>query len=180
MNSEIRQRNNDSELSDSKGRETTGGFGFKGWLEQRFEVSRRGSSLGREIVAGITTFTTMSYVLVVHPKVLAAAGMDATQLITVTALAAAVFSVLMGLWTNYPIALAPGMGVNAFFAYQVCLGQGIPWPSALGLVFYSGLFFFVLSISGIRQKIIESFPPSLKGALTGGIGLFIAFIGLKA
>jgi adenine/guanine/hypoxanthine permease len=157
-----------------------GEFRFKEWLDKRFEISARGSSLAREIVAGITTFTTMSYVLVVHPKVLAAAGMDAAQLITVTALAAAIFSILMGLWTNYPIACAPGMGVNAFFAYQVCLGQGIPWPSALGLVFYSGLFFFALSVSGVRQKIIESFPPSLKGALTGGIGLFIAFIGLKA
>jgi adenine/guanine/hypoxanthine permease len=180
MNSETKQEGSNSELDSLEPRAKGDGFGFKRWLEGRFEVSRRGSSIGREIVAGVTTFTTMSYVLVVHPKVLAAAGMDATQLITVTALAAAIFSVLMGLWTNYPIALAPGMGVNAFFAYQVCLGQGIPWPSALGLVFYSGLFFFLLSISGIRRKIIESFPPSLKGALTGGIGLFIAFIGLKA
>ena len=133
----------------------------------------------REFLAGLTTFATMSYVLAVHPRILAATGMDFRALITVTALAAAAFSVLMALMTNYPIALAPGMGVNAFFAFQVCLGLKIPWPAALGLVFYSGLLFLALSLSGIRRKLIEAFPDPLKKAITAGIGFFIAFIGLK-
>jgi AGZA family xanthine/uracil permease-like MFS transporter len=150
-----------------------------GALERWFKFGARGSSLQREVLAGLTTFTTMAYVLVVHPQILSQTGMDFKGLITVTALAAAVFSVLMGIWTNYPIAMAPGMGINAFFAFHICIAQNIPWRSALGLVFYSGLIFFFLSVSGLRQKIIESFPNSLKGAITAGIGLFIAFLGLK-
>lgn len=149
------------------------------WLDRHFQVSARQSNFRREIFAGITTFTTMSYVLVVHPHILAATGMDLKGLITVTALAAAIFSVLMGLWSNYPIALAPGMGVNVFFAFQIVIGMQIPWQGALGLVFYSGLFFFLLSISGVRQKIMEAFPNELKAAITAGIGLFIAFVGLR-
>ncbi len=148
-------------------------------LERWFKFGARGSSLQREILAGLTTFTTMAYVLVVHPQILSQTGMDFKGLITVTALAAAIFSVLMGIWTNYPIAMAPGMGINAFFAFHICVAHNIPWRSALGLVFYSGLIFFLLSVSGLRQKIIESFPNSLKGAITAGIGLFIAFLGLK-
>jgi AGZA family xanthine/uracil permease-like MFS transporter len=148
-------------------------------LDRRFEVSARGSNFSREIFAGLTTFTTMSYILVVHPHILAAAGMDLPGLITVTALAAAIFSILMGLWSNYPIALAPGMGVNVFFAFQVVLAMHIPWPSALGLVFYSGLLFFLLSVSGLRQKILDAFPNELKAAISAGIGLFIAFVGLR-
>lgn len=150
-----------------------------GWAARffRFEVNR--TCLRTEVLAGLTTFATMSYVLAVHPRILAATGMDFRALITVTALAAAIFSVLMGLMTNYPFALAPGMGVNAFFAFQVCLGLGVPWQAALGLVFYSGLLFLILSVSGLRQKLIEAFPDPLKKAVTAGIGFFIAFIGLK-
>jgi adenine/guanine/hypoxanthine permease len=144
-----------------------------------FRLAENGSSFRTEVLAGLTTFATMSYVLAVHPRIMAATGMDFRALITVTALAAAVFSVLMGLMTNYPFALAPGMGVNAFFAFQICLGLKVPWQAALGLVFYSGVLFLILSISGIRQKLIEAFPDPLKKAITAGIGLFIAFIGLK-
>jgi AGZA family xanthine/uracil permease-like MFS transporter len=115
----------------------------------------------------------------VNPLVLAQAGMDFKELITVTAVAAALFSALMGLWSNYPLALAPGMGVNVFFAVQICKGMGIPWPAALGMVFYSGIFFFIISISGLRQKLMEAFPDELKAAITAGIGLFIAFVGLR-
>jgi AGZA family xanthine/uracil permease-like MFS transporter len=144
-----------------------------------FRIAENGSSLRTEVLAGFTTFATMSYVLAVHPRILAATGMDFRAVITVTALAAAAFTVLMGLVTNYPLALAPAMGVNAFFAYQICLGLKVPWPAALGLVFYSGILFLVLSLSGLRQKLIESFPEPLKKAIIAGIGLFIAFIGFK-
>lgn len=144
-----------------------------------FHFAEHGTNFRREVVAGLTTFATMSYVLAVHPRILATTGMDLHALITVTALAAAAFSVLMALMTNYPIALAPGMGVNAFFAFQVCLGLKVPWPAALGLVFYSGLLFLGLSLAGIRQKLIEAFPDPLRRAITAGIGFFIAFIGLK-
>ena len=155
------------------------GPGFLGWLDRRFCISERGSTLGREVIAGLAVFTTMSYVLVVNPLILSQAGMDFRGLITVTAVAAAVFSALMGLWSNYPLALAPGMGVNVFFAVQICKGMGIPWQSALGLVFYSGILFFIISVTGLRQKLMEAFPDELKAAITTGIGLFIAFVGLR-
>lgn len=150
------------------------------WLDQRFQVAARGSTLRREVIAGLATFTTMAYVLIVHPHVLAMAGMDAKGLVTVTALAAAIFSILMGIWSNYPIVLAPAIGANVFFASQICLALNIPWQAALGFVFYSGCLFFLISISGLRQKIIEAFPEELKVAITAGIGLFIAFVGLRS
>jgi AGZA family xanthine/uracil permease-like MFS transporter len=149
------------------------------WVERFFRIRERGSRPSREFVAGLTTFATMSYVLAVHPRILAATGMDFRALITVTAVAAAGFSILMGLLTNYPFATAPGMGVNAFFAFQICLGLHVPWQAALGLVFYSGIIFLVLSLSGVRRKLIEAFPDPLRKAITAGIGFFIAFIGLK-
>jgi AGZA family xanthine/uracil permease-like MFS transporter len=144
-----------------------------------FHFSERGSTLPREVLAGMTTFSTMSYVLVVHPLVLSAAGMDRGALITATALIAAIFSVIMGLRTNYPLAMAPGMGVNAYVAVQVCQGMHIPWQAALGMVFYTGLLFLFISLTGLRQKIIESFPASFKKIVGAGIGSFIAFLGLK-
>lgn len=148
-------------------------------LDRFFHFSERGSSLAIEILAGLTTFSTMSYVLVVHPLVLSAAGMDRNALITATALVAAIFSILMGLRTNYPLAMAPGMGVNAYVAVQVCQGMHIPWQAALGMVFYTGVLFFIISVTGIRQKIIESFPDNFRKTIGAGIGLFIAFLGLK-
>lgn len=148
-------------------------------LDRRFQFSARGSDLRTEILAGVTTFGTLSYVLVVHPLILSAAGMDRGALITVTALAAAIFTVIMGLRTNYPLAMAPGMGVNAFVALQVCQGMHIPWQAALGMVFYSGLIFMLVSVTGIRRTIMESFPASFKKTVGAGIGFFIAFLGLK-
>jgi AGZA family xanthine/uracil permease-like MFS transporter len=148
-------------------------------LDGFFQYSSRGSDLRTEILAGITTFSTLSYVLVVHPLILSASGMDRGALITVTALAAAIFTVIMGLRTNYPLAMAPGMGVNAFVAEQVCLGMHIPWQAALGMVFYSGILFMIVSLTGIRRRIIESFPASFKKTVGGGIGFFIAFLGLR-
>lgn len=135
--------------------------------------------MGREVQAGCTTFAAMAYILAVNPAILAAAGMPVAGLITVTAVSAAVSTLIMALFTNFPLALAPGMGINAYFAYTVCLGIGVPWPQALGLVFINGLAFLALSISGIREKIIIVIPFQLKMAITCGIGLFIAFIGLK-
>lgn len=148
-------------------------------LDHFFQVSRRGSDLRTEILAGVTTFSTLSYVLVVHPLILSAAGMDRGALITVTAVAAAIFTVIMGLRTNYPLAMAPGMGVNAFVAVQVCQGMHIPWQAALGMVFYSGIIFMLVSVTGIRRTIIDSFPPSFKKTVGAGIGFYIAFLGLR-
>jgi AGZA family xanthine/uracil permease-like MFS transporter len=149
------------------------------WLLETFQVSQRGSSLRTEFFAGLTTFSTMSYVLVVHPLVLSAAGMDRYALITATAVVSALFCAVMGLRTNYPLAMAPGMGTNAYIAVQVCQGMHIPWQAALGLVFYAGILFLIVSISGLRRSIIGAFPDSFKKAAGAGIGLFIAFVGLK-
>jgi adenine/guanine/hypoxanthine permease len=121
----------------------------------------------------------MAYILVVNPSILKAAGMPQAALVTATAVGAAVSSILMGLLANFPLALAPGMGINAFFAYTICLGMGIPWQSALGFVFVNGCLFLILSITGVREQIVNALPISLKAAISVGVGLFIAFIGLK-
>jgi adenine/guanine/hypoxanthine permease len=148
-------------------------------LDRFFHYHDRGSTFWTEILGGLATFSTLSYVLVVHPLILSEAGMDRGALISVTALAAAIFSVVMGLRTNYPLAMAPGMGVNAYIAVQVGQGMHIPWQAAIGMVFYSGLLFLLVSVTGIRRKLIESFPASFKKTVGAGIGFFIAFIGLK-
>ena len=127
----------------------------------------------------LTTFAAMAYILAVNPAILANAGMDKPALVTVTALTAALATTFMALLTNYPIALAPGMGINAFFTFTIVLGRGIPWSEALGMVFVNGVIFLVLSVTGCREKVIAALPPALKTAVTCGIGLFIAFIGLK-
>jgi len=144
-----------------------------------FQLAQHGTTVRREIIGGLTTFAAMAYILAVNPAVLAQAGMDRGALITATALASAVMTVVMALATNYPIALAPGMGLNAFFTFGICLGAKIPWPAALGLVFYSGVLFLILTLTGVRRKLIEAIPHELKMAITCGIGLLIAFIGLK-
>jgi AGZA family xanthine/uracil permease-like MFS transporter len=148
-------------------------------LNRIFQLEQHGTTVRREIIGGVTTFAAMAYILAVNPSILVASGMDKGALITATALSAALMTIVMALMTNYPIALAAGMGVNAFIAFTVCGTMGIPWPAALGLVFYSGFIFLVLSVTGIRRKLIEAIPAELKLAITCGIGLFIAFIGLK-
>jgi len=148
-------------------------------LERLFKLSQHGTTAGREVQAGCTTFAAMAYILAVNPAILAAAGMPVEGLITVTAVSAAVSTLLMACFTNFPLALAPGMGINAYFAYTVCVGLGVPWQQALGLVFINGLAFLALSLSGVREKIINVIPYPLKMAITAGIGLFIAFIGLQ-
>jgi adenine/guanine/hypoxanthine permease len=148
-------------------------------VERLFALQINRTTVLRETVAGLTTFAAMAYILAVNPSILSATGMDKGALITATAIASAVMTIIMALATNYPIALAPGMGLNAFFAFTICGAKGVPWPAALGLVFYSGLIFLALSVSGLRQKIVEAIPLDLKLAITAGIGFFIAFIGLK-
>lgn len=154
-------------------------YRFKNWLDDTFQVTARGSSMKTEFLAAVTTFATMSYVLAAHPQIMADAGMDRAAVITITALVAGLFSILMGLMSNFPMAQAPAMGCNAFFTYTVVLGMGIPWQGALGLVFWSGVFFLLLSVSGVRRLLMEAFPDALKCALTAGIGLFLLMIGLK-
>lgn len=148
-------------------------------LERLFELRAKGTTPAREMVAGFTTFAAMAYILVVNPTILAEAGMPREALVTATAVGAAVATLLMALLANLPLALAPGMGINAFFAYAVCIGMGVPWQSALALVFLNGLIFLALSLSGVREKIVKAIPLSLKAAIAAGIGLFIALIGFK-
>lgn len=148
-------------------------------LHRLFRLDQHPTTFGREIQAGCTTFAAMAYILAVNPAILANTGMDRGALVTVTAITAALATLLMALLTNYPIALAPGMGINAFFTFTICLGRGVPWSEALGMVFVNGIIFLVLSLTGVREKIIAAIPHPLKIAVTCGIGLFIAFIGLK-
>lgn len=148
-------------------------------LDRVFGFTERGSSLRQELIAGLTTFSTMSYVLIVNPQILAAGGMDRTALITATAVAVAFFSILMGLRTNYPLAMGPGLGASAYVAVQVCQGMHIPWQAALGLVFYTGVLFLIIALTGIRKRIIDAFPYFFKKIVSAGLGLFIAFLGIK-
>ena len=148
-------------------------------IERLFKLQKHGTTVKTEIVAGLTTFAAMSYILVVNPGILGLSGMPIEGLITVTALAACIGTLLMAFMTNYPIALAPGMGLNAFFAFTICMTREIPWEAALGIVFWNGVLFLILSLTGVRTKIAEAVPPSLKIGVQCGIGLFIAFIGLK-
>lgn len=130
-------------------------------------------------MAGLTTFAAMAYILAVNPDILKNAGMPEPALVTATALSAAIATVIMALLTNFPLAMAPGMGINAFFAFSICIGMGVPWQSALGLVFLNGCIFLLLSVTGVREKILNAIPFSLKIAVSAGVGLFIAFIGLQ-
>ncbi len=164
-------------------------------LQRIFKLSEHRTTVSRELFAGLATFAAMAYILAVNPSILmnglgadSAIGSDPTTaafiatkgaLVTVTAITAAVSTILMALMTNYPIALAPGMGINAFFAFSICLGAGVRWQEALGMVFLNGCIFLLLSLTGVREKIVKCIPYPLKIAITCGIGIFIAFIGLK-
>lgn len=148
-------------------------------LEKFFKLKENGTNVKTEIIAGITTFMTMAYILAVNPKILGAAGMDPNAVLVATALASFVGTICMALMANYPFALAPGMGLNAYFAYSVCLGFGLDWRVALLAVFCEGIIFIVLSITNVREAIFNAIPATLKLAVSGGIGLFITFIGLQ-
>lgn len=151
----------------------------KGWVEERFKLNENKTTVRTEVMAGITTFMTMAYILFVNPSILAEAGMSFDAVMMATAFSAVVATLLMAFLANYPFALAPGMGLNAYFTYSVVFGMGYTWQVALGSVFISGLVFILLSLSGIREMIIDAVPTSLKNAIGAGIGLFIAFIGLQ-
>jgi AGZA family xanthine/uracil permease-like MFS transporter len=148
-------------------------------LESYFEFSRLGTNWRTEILAGVTTFLTMAYIVLVNPAILSAAGLPLAAVTAATCLSAAFGSILMGIIARYPIALAPGMGLNAYFTYTVCLKMHIPWQTALGAVFLSGCIFLALTAAGIRQMILRSIPHELYAAVASGIGLFIAFIGFR-
>ncbi len=148
-------------------------------MEKFFKLSENNTTVKKEVFAGITTFLTMAYIIFVNPDILANAGMDKGALITVTALAAFFGTMLIGLWANVPLAMAPGMGLNAFFAYSLVLGHKISWETALGVVFISGALFLILTVLGVREKIVNAIPLSIRIAIPAGIGLFITFIGLK-
>jgi AGZA family xanthine/uracil permease-like MFS transporter len=149
-------------------------------LERFFDLSGHGTTVRTEVFAGLTTFVTMAYIVVVNPAILGAAGMPVAAVAVATCLASGLGSILMGLLSNYPLALAPGMGLNAYFTYTVVKGMGLPWQTALGCVFISGVAFLVLTLAGVRQLIVSAVPRPLFAAVVGGIGLFIAFIGLAA
>ncbi len=148
-------------------------------LQRLFDLRGHGTSPRTELFAGITTFLTMAYIVVVNPVILGAAGVPVAGVAVATCLSAGIGSILMGLLSNYPLALAPGMGLNAYFTYTVVKGLGLPWQTALGCVFLSGVAFLLLTVAGVRRLIIRALPRSLFAAVGGGIGLFIAFIGLR-
>ena len=148
-------------------------------LERLFALTAHETTWRTEVAAGFTTFLTMVYIVVVNPTILHDAGMPAEAVAIATCLAAGLACILMGLVSNYPVALAPGMGLNAYFTYTVVKGMGVPWETALGCVFLSGVAFLILTLTGVRQLVVNAIPRSLFAAVAGGVGLFIAFIGLK-
>src|ERR1700726_2317437 len=148
-------------------------------LERLFHLKENQTTVRQELLAGATTFMTMGYVVVVNPRILSEAGMPVEGVLFATCLAAAIATLIMGLWAKYPIALAPGMSLNAYFTYSIVIGRGIPWQTALGVVFLSGLLFLLLTLTNIREQIVNGIPDCLKHGTAAGIGLFIAFIGFR-
>jgi adenine/guanine/hypoxanthine permease len=148
-------------------------------IERYFRLSENHTTVRRELFGGLTTFITMAYIVVVNPQILAQSGMPAEGVVFATCISSAVATLVMGLFANYPIAMAPGMSLNAYFTYSVCLGMHVPWRTALGVVFLSGLFFLLLTATRVREQIVHSIPDGLKYSTAAGIGLFIAFVGLR-
>ncbi len=149
-------------------------------LDRYFKLNEHGTNVRTEVMAGVTTFLTMAYIIFVNPSILGDAGMPKGAVFVATCLIAALGTLIMGLYANYPIALAPGMGLNAYFAYVVVLGMGFTWQTALGAVFISGCLFLLVTVTGLRELIIKGIPHSLRTAITVGIGLFLALIALKS
>ena len=148
-------------------------------LERYFRLQENQTSVRTELLGGLTTFITMAYIVVVNPQILAKAGMPVEGIVFATCIASAAATLVMGLYANYPIALAPGMSLNAYFAYSVCLGMHVPWQTALGVIFFSGVLFLVLTVTRVREQIVNGIPNCLKHSTAGGIGMFIAFVGLR-
>ncbi|RMC38052.1 NCS2 family permease [Paracoccus alkanivorans] len=149
-------------------------------MERYFKLAEHGSSIRTEVIAGVTTFLTMAYIIFVNPDILSSTGMDRDAVFVATCLAAALGSAIMGLWANWPIGMAPGMGLNAFFAFTVVGAMGFSWQQALGAVFVSGVIFLILSVTGIRRWLISGIPASMRSAIAAGIGLFLAIIAMKS
>src|ERR1700690_1202291 len=150
-----------------------------GFLERVFHLTANQTTVSRELLGGLTTFMAMAYVVVVNPRILGEAGMPVEGVLFATCLSAAIATLVMGIWANYPIALAPGMSLNAYFTYSIVLGRGVPWQTALGFVFLSGVLFLLLTLTNVREHIVNAIPDCLKHGTAAGIGLFIAFVGLR-
>jgi AGZA family xanthine/uracil permease-like MFS transporter len=148
-------------------------------IERYFHLVENKTTVRREFLGGLTTFLTMAYIVVVNPQILSQAGMPAEGVVFATCISAAAATLVMGLYANYPIALAPGMSLNAYFTYQVCLAMHVPWQTALGVIFFSGVFFLILTVTRVREQIVNGIPDCLKHSTAGGIGMFIAFVGLR-
>ena len=148
-------------------------------IERYFRLTENQTTIRREMLGGLTTFLTMAYIVVVNPQILSQAGMPAEGVVFATCISAAAATLVMGLYANYPIALAPGMSLNAYFTYSVCLGMGVPWRTALGVIFLSGVLFLVLTVTKVREQIVNGIPNCLKHSTAAGIGMFIAFVGLR-
>jgi AGZA family xanthine/uracil permease-like MFS transporter len=148
-------------------------------LERLFHLAENKTTVRQELLGGLTTFMTMAYVVIVNPRILAEAGMPVEGVLFATCISSAIATLIMGLWANYPIALAPGMSLNAYFTYSIVIGRGVPWQTALAVVFFSGLLFLFLTLTNVREQIVNGIPDCLKHGTAAGIGLFIAFIGLR-
>ena len=148
-------------------------------LDKLFRLKERGTTVKTEVVAGITTFMTMAYILAVNPSILAASGMDSGAIFTATAISSCIGTLLIAIFANHPFALAPAMGLNAYFAYTVVLGMGYSWQQALAAIFFEGIIFIILSVTNVREAIFNAIPTNLKHGVSAGIGLFITFIGLQ-
>lgn len=148
-------------------------------LERYFRLTENHTTVRAEFLGGLTTFVTMAYIVVVNPQILSKAGMPVDGVVFATCIASAAATLVMGLYANYPIALAPGMSLNAYFTYSVCLGMHVPWQTALGVIFFSGIFFLILTVSRVREQIVNGIPDCLKHSTAAGIGMFIAFVGLR-
>ncbi|MCA3231360.1 MAG: NCS2 family permease, partial [Cupriavidus sp.] len=149
-------------------------------VERMFRLREHNTNVRTEILAGVTTFLTMAYIIFVNPSILGDAGVPKDAVFVATCLAAAIGTLIMGFYANYPIAMAPGMGLNAYFAYTVVKGMGLPWEAALGAVFISGCLFLVVTLFRVREAIVRGIPPAIRGAITAGIGLFLAIIALHS
>ena len=148
-------------------------------LERYFRLQENQTSVRSEFLGGLTTFITMAYIVVVNPQILSKAGIPVEGVVFATCISAAVATLVMGLYANYPIALAPGMSLNAYFTYVVCLQMQVPWRTALGVIFFSGVVFLILTVTRVREQIVNGIPDCLKHSTAGGIGMFIAFVGLR-
>jgi AGZA family xanthine/uracil permease-like MFS transporter len=151
----------------------------RSFIDRYFRLAENETNVKHELLGGLTTFVTMAYIVVVNPQILAQAGMPADGVVFATCVSAAVATLVMGLYANYPIAMAPGMSLNAYFTYSVCLNMHVPWRTALGVVFFSGAIFLVLTVTRLREQIVNGIPECLKHSTAAGIGMFIAFVGLR-